>query len=109
MQRGNRFVLDQDYNGCVLVTDGVSFFAEDKERKVVAEAKSLDAVKHKVLKPKTVDIDAVILEDRWSYREDEFEPKRVRIYAVSGAGALTLSRRRRKERQRQLRLSPPVG
>lgn len=90
MKRGDRWVLEHDYNGSILTTDGVSFFAENNEGKVVAEAKSLDAVKHKILKPKKLDIDAVILTDRWSYREDDDNefPKKVHIYAVSGAGSI---------------------
>src|SRR5438874_949111 len=98
------FILERDYNGFTLKTDGAEFFATDENGKLVASAKSLQAVKNQLLKPIPLDIDAVRLQASYGYEEDEYVPERVHIYAVSGAGATLYEKDGKKDKDTYERL-----
>lgn len=83
-ERWNDTEIHVDHNGV--------FFIRDKQGHRILEAKTAEALKAKVRKPTSHDIQAVMFGERRYWRRDELPEwdnwSRVHVYAISGLGTV---------------------
>lgn len=84
-----KYILERDYNGFILCTDGKTFFTQSEDGQRLFESQKLEALKARCRKPKQLDIAAVILEDRYAWHDSENieHPQEVHVYGVSPTGS----------------------
>jgi hypothetical protein len=97
----DKFILDRDYNGFLLCTNGKIFYTQDDAGNRLFEAATLDALKTKCRKPKELNIAAVILEPGryyWDSDDEANQPQIVRVYGVSPTGAFLYESKGKKDK-----------